>query len=491
MKHIKSYLAVIIVSAINLLSGNDAYSQILPTDSLYLGQAVPGKFPKVFNLPVSAGKFDAERIAITNDGKEIYYSEVRNYFPITGAKIKYYKFDNDHWSGPYILFDNYIAPALSVSGDTMYLQDSVTNYQTYFSVRSGTGWSAPQRIFRGLNSAHYCQITNSGTYYISSIPNQGIGGNDWCKLNINGSDTTVISLGLPLNSGGDELDFYISRDESNIIVSISSRLYVSFRKAGDFWTYPKSLGAKINFGLGMWGTYVSPDQKYLFYTTGTKYDYSDTHVHWVRIDSLIDSLHHSNFIPYLKNYIPDQKDTVGKLFTYTIPDSIFIDDDGNHTLRYSATLSNGNPLPSWLSFDSLTRTFSGTPIATGNIYIKIKVTDTAMVSISDIFKLTIVAQPVHIDEDQGNIPNKLRLYPNYPNPFNPSTTIEFSLPENEIVSLKIYNSIGQLVTTLLDQAMYAGRHQVQWNAAEQASGAYMYYLQAGNNKISRKLLLLK
>jgi len=55
------------------------------------------------------------------------------------------------------------------------------------------------------------------------------------------------------------------------------------------WTNPANFGPVIDFGLGSWGPYVTPDNKYLFYSTGTKWDYSDVHVYWVRIDGMIDT----------------------------------------------------------------------------------------------------------------------------------------------------------------------------------------------------------
>lgn len=484
-------IPILVSTALLLLFGEIGTSQSIPEDSLYLGQTPPGNTPKLFQLPVTSGLFVAERIAISPDGKEIYYTELNNY-PATIQRINYFVYSGNVWNGPFVLFDGYNSPGLSPGGDTMFFQKNETEidgtYRTYFTVRNDTGWSTPSKFLSTPFYTHYFQETNTGSYYVSSNASGSLGGFDWCGVNINNNDTTLQSLGLPLNTTGDNLDFFVARDESFIIAATGSAFKISFHKTDGGWTNPKNLGITYNHPWN-WGPFITADNKYMFHTSGSST--ATTRIYWVRVDNLIDSLRHSNFVPYVKAYIPDQTDTVGQIFSYTLLDSVFIDDDGNHTLTYSATLSNGSPLPSWLSFDSLSRTFSGTPTATGYINIKVKTTDTAMVSVSDIFKLTIVAQPVKIDEDRGSLPNKLQLFPNYPNPFNPSTTIVFSLPENQFVTLKIYNSTGQLVTKLIEQSMNAGRHQLQWNAAGQASGVYMYCLQTGNNKISRKLLLLK
>jgi spore coat protein A len=85
-----------------------------------------------------------------------------------------------------------------------------------------------------------------------------------------------------------------------------------------------------------------------------------------------------------------------------------------------------------------------------------------------------------------------RLDQNYPNPFNPSTVINFSIPaENTLVSLKIYNAIGQEISTLINQVVPAGNHEVQFDATGLPSGVYFYTLTAGNFVNSKKMIVLK
>lgn len=95
------------------------------------------------------------------------------------------------------------------------------------------------------------------------------------------------------------------------------------------------------------------------------------------------------------------------------------------------------------------------------------------------------------------MPDDYQLLQNYPNPFNPATTIDFVLPINKTVSLKVYNTLGQEVRTLIDhQPHSAGRHRVQWdgtnnNGVKVASGVYVYELIYGNFSQSRKMTLLR
>ncbi|MFA2961643.1 putative Ig domain-containing protein, partial [Acinetobacter pittii] len=99
-----------------------------------------------------------------------------------------------------------------------------------------------------------------------------------------------------------------------------------------------------------------------------------------------------NQAPTLLNAIADQNVTDAKVFSYTVPATTFKDPDGD-TLTYSATLEDGSSLPSWLSFNPITRVLSGTsPDNTVPLNIKITVKDTANQSVSDVFKLTFIVQ---------------------------------------------------------------------------------------------------
>jgi len=378
-----------LISILLLLFGNITSSQIIPPDSMYLGQTPPDNEPKGFKLAVTPESFAAERIAISNDGSEIYYSEIKSYYPVTGDKVKYYKYENNKWTGPFDLFEGF-GPALSASDDTMFVEH---DNKMFYSVRYKSEWSQPEVRFNSIDTAHYLQVTHKGNYYVSARSKSSVGLSDWSKIQIKGKDTSAISLGLPINSVFDNLDFYISKDETYMIVSTPFGLSVSYPKKDGYWTNPRGLGSKINFGLGMWGPFVTHDNKYLFYTTGTKPDYSDVNVHWIRIDGLIDSLKHTNIPPYAKNKIKSQSGFVGNLFSFTIPDDTFFDEDGNPTFTYSATLTDGNPLPSWLSFDAVTKTFSGTPTEAGELKILIKATDTGNDSGLGVFKLSVTTKP--------------------------------------------------------------------------------------------------
>lgn len=93
-------------------------------------------------------------------------------------------------------------------------------------------------------------------------------------------------------------------------------------------------------------------------------------------------------------------------------------------------------------------------------------------------------------------PLVFELWENYPNPFNPQTTISYQLPNSSGVKLSIYNMAGQRIKRLVDEHKPAGYHQISWDGTDEAgymvgSGVYVYHLEAGGNAKTRRLLLLK
>ncbi len=86
---------------------------------------------------------------------------------------------------------------------------------------------------------------------------------------------------------------------------------------------------------------------------------------------------------------------------------------------------------------------------------------------------------------------ELALHQNYPNPFNPSTKITFTLPITDLVKLEVYNTLGQLVRTLVEDELQVGSHEYEFNASHLPSGLYFYRFQAGDWIDTKKMLLIK
>jgi hypothetical protein len=95
-----------------------------------------------------------------------------------------------------------------------------------------------------------------------------------------------------------------------------------------------------------------------------------------------------------------------------------------------------------------------------------------------------------VGENPSN-PTVYMLYDNYPNPFNPSTTLKYSLSETSFTSIKIYDGIGNEVAVIVNEMKTAGMHQAIFTADGLSSGVYYYTLQAGSFNETKKMILMK
>ncbi len=89
------------------------------------------------------------------------------------------------------------------------------------------------------------------------------------------------------------------------------------------------------------------------------------------------------------------------------------------------------------------------------------------------------------------IPEKIHLFNPYPNPFNPTTTIEFSIPQTEFVTVKVYNIVGHEIITLINDELSTGNHSIKWDGRRQPSGLYFVQIESGSFVQTRKMVLLK
>ena len=99
--------------------------------------------------------------------------------------------------------------------------------------------------------------------------------------------------------------------------------------------------------------------------------------------------------------------------------------------------------------------------------------------------------PVSIEPNDISIPDGFILKQNFPNPFNPSTQIEFSLPIDDFVNITVYNTIGQVVDIATSSYHTTGNYKVEWNGSELPSGIYFYQLRTSTFTKSMKMLLVK
>lgn len=130
----------------------------------------------------------------------------------------------------------------------------------------------------------------------------------------------------------------------------------------------------------------------------------------------------------------------------------------------------------------------------------ISATDNGLLKITKAFVSTGSAKNIPVEGGGPSIPTTFALFQNRPNPFNPNTTIDFNINGSasggEHVTLEVFNLLGQLVKTLVDEQLPTGQHSAVWDGTDKyghraASGIYLYRLRVGNDSQTKKMMLLK
>jgi len=280
MKKLK-YISILTI----LLLG---FQNVLGQDSKYLHHLVdslPKGRPVLVNFEMEKGFMTTERITISKDGKNIYYGTRNGYKQgVSKAHISKIEFNNNKWGKPQIIFaDSSGAPAFSRNEKMLYFQyeDSIAPEGLY-SKRTKTGWSIPKRFNKSLKKSHYLQSPKKNSYYYTAGIKENMKTQDVFHATTTKLDTIIKPLGFNIN--GDWIDFYVSPDESFLILLINkknntadykfygdSNLFISFKKDYNTWTVPINLGKEVHsISPSNWGPYVTNDKKYLFFSSWGK-----------------------------------------------------------------------------------------------------------------------------------------------------------------------------------------------------------------------------
>lgn len=182
-------------------------------------------------------------------------------------------------------------------------------------------------------------------------------------------------------------------------------------------------------------------------------------------------------------------------------DAILTDDNGEEfTIRLKRYADNTDFEEYYLSIENIQATdpFSSYyyPITITGIGIKLKSEQQTgeTYSGSIYFDNMRLSYPKNVSvsiEEMPDIPSESRLDQNYPNPFNPSTVISFSLAKSGFTTLKIYDILGREVSTLLNENMSSGAHNISFDGSNLSSGIYIYQLSSKGNTITRRMTLIK
>jgi hypothetical protein len=469
------------------LDENVLYENI-PVSINYFDQDPPGDSAIVFAPDfISTPGFYAANSAFSPDGKSFYFNESSE--TLAGKGLYYTKYESDKWSIPVKTEflknqENYEVFPSPDGSKFLFVSQPDGNPNLYYCNWNDTAWSEPILLPAEINS--------SGNEYLSSLTlnntlyfNRQDVGLFTAKFD-DGVFHNAKKMDLPVNTNegnGYECDPYISPYEDYLIYSADRPgtygnfdLFISYKKSDGTWTNPKNLGPKINTKHVEWSPGITPDGKYLLFTRRDEFQTKiPSKIYWLKT-SFIDSLKNTNFKPYVKNRILDIKTDAGSEFTYTIPDTIFYDDDGINTLTLAATLSTGAELPGWLFFDDGTKTFSSTLAEVDTIDIRVTATDTAKASISTFFRLTV--QGPNSIQNAGF--SEIEIYP------NPASDIINIKTSFSVEYIEIYDVLGN--KTNICHINYS-ENNIQLVINDLSKGIYFLRIQAENKVFSQKLII--
>ncbi|MDP8288887.1 MAG: carboxypeptidase regulatory-like domain-containing protein, partial [Candidatus Electryonea clarkiae] len=178
-----------------------------------------------------------------------------------------------------------------------------------------------------------------------------------------------------------------------------------------------------------------------------------------------------------------------------IDGTVWAEEQGGETLSGVSVWLDG----SHISDTQVHGTYQFSPVGAGTHSIRFRLANyetsdiiEAIITENEVTRINAVLNRISgRDENDNLIPGRFALYQNYPNPFNSNTLISFDVPNEERVTLTVYNLLGETVITLEDDLVQAGTHQVEFDASSLAGGIYICKIKAGNFSKAQKMVFLK
>jgi len=192
--------------------------------------------------------------------------------------------------------------------------------------------------------------------------------------------------------------------------------------------------------------------------------------------------HHENGTSL--QFVEDQKNFIAAVRNHYIT--------GIHDWNYQVTWTTGNPLvyPEswfWLHYQEAVMALTHEKIPTQSSN-NVQYDSAAYALLHGIIDYLEVTTEIG---DVTNLPDNFTLYQNFPNPFNPVTTIRFQIPSEEFVAIKIYNTLGQEIRTIFNEFKKTGVYEVLFDGSDLSSGIYVYRITAGNFTAVKKMVLMR
>jgi hypothetical protein len=343
-----------------------------------------------------------------------------------------------------------------------------------------------------LNKNYFPQFYNQKESYLDA---------DRIGISADTGNINFVLVHKPIYNNG--ISGIVMNSDSSGVQSIilAIRLGAKLNEHRKYSTFSDSLG-NYSFSNLYPGSYILlsiPQGNYI--PTFFKYDGTQT-LHWKNADSVVVSP--SGIVTGINFTVTNIPDSGQNYITGTVKDKsgnpvmgaiVFANDDNQQTYSFGITDQNGRYtitglVPGSYSVSSSSYGYSDGSSTTASLDYTTNFSTTA--------SFTLTPESVTGIENNSALINSFELGQNYPNPFNPSTFINFKIPFQSMVTIKVYNILGSEVATLINEEKPAGNYNIKFNAGNLASGVYFYQLkavpaggQAGNFAATKKLILMK
>ena len=294
----------------------------------YFGQHLPGDFPELYAPNMISTSKNERDFAITPKGTEMYFTTM---YP-DGKKgvILYMYFDGYFWAEPVVaIFSGHYSdmePALSPDGQKLFFASNrpltkntneSSDYNIWYVERLEGRWSSPKSAGEEINTGQnefFPSVSKDGTLFFTSNRADSEGGEDiYYSKYVNDKYTKPVNIGESINTANYEFNAYVAPDKSYLLFSSVGReddlgggdLYVSHRLNDSTWTKAKNLGPGINSPRLDYCPCVSPDGKYLFFSS-------------TRIDQAFENHSGKNF-KTLKKFMEGVENGLGNIYWVEMP----------------------------------------------------------------------------------------------------------------------------------------------------------------------------
>lgn len=367
---------------IALLIGFYSVQSFSQTDSIdYLGQTPPGTIPEKFAPGIISVPNRYEfGISFAPDGKEIFFTTQR-----PGDGLMRIVKNDSVWGSPepanlrkgsYWEFEAFYKN----QGDTLFFTSKTSENsgtpQFYYVIKDGENWGDATKLNSPVNDIRvmWCTFSKNGNMYYTDEQNEKV----YFSKYVNGE----YLAGEFLNNG---MHPFIAPDESYFLYDNGGSIYIRFRNCEDNgWLNPVKLNSSINSSSYEGCPCLSPDGKYLFFSRYI--DKSD--IYWVNAD-FINELKHDAYEPKFLQQIPNFNIDADSSFSYKITEDVFSNGCAVDSIVFSASLSDGSPLPVWLSFNPELKQLSGVPDKAEIYNVKITANYGDSSKVSSDFSITV------------------------------------------------------------------------------------------------------